>query len=74
MRRAGEAFIGNTEAAELLGVKPQNVRKMLVRYGVDSWEVMNESRKVHLYHRGQVENVQKLRLKNKRKRRDNGGE
>ena len=70
MQRVNEAFIGTTEAAEILNVKKSNVRNMLVRYGVTGSLVSQGKRKVHIYPRNEVEQVQKMRLTRKRKRRD----
>lgn len=69
MQRVSEAFVGNTEAAEILDVRPANVRKMLVRYGVNGTQVDQGQRKVHIYPRSEVERVQKERQERTRKRR-----
>jgi hypothetical protein len=65
-----ESLIGNTEAAEILGVRTSNVRKMLVRYGVEGQLIYRGSRPVHVYPRIEVERVQELRKTRKRKRKD----
>ena len=72
MQRVSEAFIGNTEAAEILGVKPPNARKMLVRWGVPGQKVEQGARWVHIYPRLEVLAVQKKRENGKRKSRNNG--
>ncbi len=70
MRRVSDAFIGNTEAAEILDIRPANVRKMLVRYGVPGQQVTQGTRKVFIYPREEIERVQKIRLQRQRKQRD----
>lgn len=68
MQRVSKAFVGNTEAAEILGVRPANVRKMLVRHGVVGQKVVQETRPVHLYQRSDVERVQRERQQQLKRR------
>ncbi len=68
-RRVSDAFVGNTEASELLGVLPSNTRKTLSRYGVEGQIVLQGKREVHIYHRDEVERVARELDKSRRSKR-----
>ena len=56
-RRVTEAFIGNEEASELLGVQPSNVVKMLERAGLEPQELRQgpTRKRVRVWDRAEVE-------------------
>ena len=68
LRGDSEDWVGNTVASEILGVAPANVRKMLLRRGVEGEIVTQGSRKVHVYLRTDVERVAAGRRKKNVKR------